>query len=192
MEPAPREEVEFGDLYGNLLTPQTPLFLETFDSRLGQTAIGRLPFAIEKSGFSWLSRLEDARESLPRASFRPTRPRVYSQGRNENAVTVLTLEVPQKRGRGRPRKQSTAVVDAAAVNRNSFFVKRSYPGDESHHNAEIYRLHGHGGANVAVDKIGIVLPELHYLRNLSEAPMGVEYDLDDQGKSQFKDFYNFN
>ncbi len=191
MDNPPREETEFGDLYGNLLTPQTSLFVETFDSRLGQTSIGRLPFAIEKSGFSWLSRLDEARGALPKASFRPTRPRVYSQGRAEDSITVLNVEVPQKRGRGRPKKQSTAVVDAASVNRNSFFVKRTYSGDESHHNAEIYRLHGHGGAKVAADQIGCVLPELNYLRNMSQAPLSCEYDLDNQGKGKNRVFICF-
>lgn len=183
MDNTPREEIDFAALYGNLLTPQTPLYLETFDSRVGQTAIARLPFPVDKSGFTWKARLEEARESLPRASFRPTRPRIYSQSQMENSISVLTLEVPQKRGRGRPRKQSTAVVDAASATRNSFFVKKSYShhgADDTRHNPDSYKLHGHGGANVATDRIGIVLPERYYLRNLSQTGAGVEYDLDDQ------------
>lgn len=202
----PREEVEFSTLYRTFLTSETPLPLLCFDSRalggVGEVPRCRLPFPPERSGYSWLTRLDRARETLPRAVFRPTRPKLYgrnqSSGQNNSSnanVTVLALEIPQKRGRGRPKKESTVLVDAAALNRNSFFVKRAYrpesdePGTSSGvHTVENYTLHGHGGADVNVNEIGILRPEHHYIRIGSRDGTSngfdnaCEYDLDNQGK----------
>ena len=122
---APREEVDYTTLYKTFLTRDTPIPLNLFDSRVDEAPRCRLPFPPERSGFSWTSRLERAREELPKAVFRPTRPKIYkrtSEQTNQN-VTVLALEVPQKRGRGRPKKESTVLVDAAAMNRSNFYVK---------------------------------------------------------------------
>lgn len=195
IDSVPREEVDYTTLYKTFLTRDTLLPLNCFDSRVGEAPRCRLPFAPEQSGFSWSSRLNRAREELPRAVFRPTRPKIYKRtasaeggnGGNQN-VTVLALEVPTKRGRGRPKKESTVLVDAAAVNRSSFYVKRTYKVNEAEdpgtsvgiHTRENYTLHGHGGADVNVGEIGICRPERHYLRG--NAKNGYcEYDLDDQG-----------
>lgn len=191
---APREEVDYTTLYKTFLTRDTPLPLNLFDSRVEEAPRCRLPFPPERSGFSWTSRLERAREELPKAVFRPTRPKIYkrtSEQTNQN-VTVLALEVPQKRGRGRPKKESTVLVDAAAMNRSSFYVKRTYkneiddPGTSvGIHTLENYTLHGHGGADVDVHEIGIKRPERHYLRNNSIKLVDFcEYDLDNQGNHQ--------
>ena len=194
----PREETDYTTLYKTFLTREMPLPVICYDSRTGEAPRCRLPFPPERSGFSWSSRLERAREDIPKAVFRPTRPKIYSRNRsnpnyetNEAAgaqsVTVLALEVPTKRGRGRPKKESTVLVDAAAVNRNSFYVKRSYKttGPESGdsigiHTIENYTLHGHGGADVDAHEIGIIRPERHYLRNNPHISH-CEYDLDNQG-----------
>jgi hypothetical protein len=192
---APREEVDYTTLYRTFLTRDTPLPLKLFDSRIEEAPRCRLPFPPERSGFSWASRLERAREELPKAVFRHTRPKIYKRSvehPNQN-VTVLALEVPQKRGRGRPKKESTVLVDAAAMNRSSFYVKRTYkneiddPGTSvGIHTLENYTLHGHGGADVDVNEIGIVRPERHYLRNNQiKLDDFCEYDLDNQGKSNF-------
>ena len=217
----PREEVEYTSLYNSLFfNSSTPLPLNFFDSRLGESMICRLPFPPNQSGFSWSSRLERAREVLPRAVFRPTRPKLYkmtsgtgmnwnnfnnSNDSNNNTstnqnVTILALEVPQKRGRGRPKKDSTVLVDAGAMNRNAFFVKRTYnyegeiqPGTSTGvHTLENYGLHGHGGADVNVHEIGICRPERHYLRrnvNAISSDNFCEYDLDDQGNNVFISLY---
>lgn len=194
MDPlVPREEVDYVTLYKTFLNCDTPLPLLCYDSRSGEVPRCRLPFPPERSGYSWITRLDRARECLPRAVFRPTRPKIYKRTLDSRAnqnVTVLALEVPQKRGRGRPKKESTVLVDAAALNRNSFFVKRAYrnesdePGTSSGvHTLENYTLHGHGGADVNVSEIGILRPERYYLRDNSRKPNNFcEYDLDDQGK----------
>lgn len=192
---APREEVDYKTLYKSFLTRDTPLPLQLFDSRIEEAPRCRLPFPPDRSGFSWVTRLERAREELPKAVFRPTRPKIYKrtvEQPNQN-VTVLALEVPQKRGRGRPKKESTVLVDAAAMNRSSFYVKRTYkneiddPGTSvGIHTLENYTLHGHGGADVDVHEIGIIRPERHYLRNNQiKLDDYCEYDLDNQGKLVF-------
>lgn len=195
---APREEIDYTSLYKTFLTRETPLPLICYDSRNGEAPRCRLPFPPELSGFSWSSRLERAREEIPKAVFRPTRPKIYKRNSSSancdsnepaggHSVTVLALEIPTKRGRGRPKKDSTVLVDAAAVNRNAFFVKRSYKnsGGETDsigiHTIENYTLHGHGGADVDAHEIGIVRPERHYLRTNPHISH-CEYDLDDQGK----------
>lgn len=187
----PREEVDYTTLYKNFLTRETSLPLNLFDSRAGEAPRCRLPFPPERSGFSWSSRLERAREEIPRAVFRPTRPKIYKRTADQSNqnVTVLALEIPQKRGRGRPKKDSTVLVDAAAMNRSSFFVKRTYKNESDDpgtsvgvHTIENYHLHGHGGADVDVHEIGIKRPERHYLRNNAiKINDFCEYDLDDQG-----------
>lgn len=196
IDPVPREEIDYTTLYKTFLTKDTLLPLNCYDSRLGEAPKCRLPFPPEQSGFSWSSRLERAREELPRAVFRPTRPKIYkrtasgeSGSNGTQNVTVLALEIPTKRGRGRPKKESTVLVDAAAVNRSSFYVKRTYKVNEAEdpgtsvgiHTLENYTLHGHGGADVNVEEIGIVRPERHYLRDNTKRNC-CEYDLDDQGK----------
>lgn len=188
----PREEVDYTTLYKTFLTRESPLPLICFDSRVGEIPRCRLPFPPERSGFSWNSRLERAREELPKAVFRPTRPKIYKRTGNPQTnqnVTVLALEIPTKRGRGRPKKESTVVVDAASMNRSSFFVKKTYKNENDEpgtslgiHTIENYTLHGHGGADVNVQEIGIVRPERHYLRNHTNENH-CEYDLDDQGKT---------
>lgn len=208
--PPPREEVEYTSLYNSLFfNRNTPMSLSCFDSRKNESMISRLPFHPDRSGFSWSYRLERAREILPKAVFRPTRPKLYkmtndmnynnfganahAQNQNNQNVTVLALEIPQKRGRGRPKKDSTVLVDAGAMNRNSFFVKKTYKNESEIqsgtstgiHTLENYGLHGHGGADVNVHNIGICRPEGHYIRQYASTSSGVnnfcEYDLDDQG-----------
>ena len=203
----PREEIDYSTLYKSSLNGDTLLPFHCYDSRVGVAPRGRLPFAPEVSGYSWTSRLERAREELPRAVFRPTRPKLFKRtasgdggsGGNQN-VTVLQLEVPTKRGRGRPKKVSTVLVDAASVNRSAFYVKRTYKVNEAEdpgtsvgiHTIENYTLHGHGGADVNVGQIGIVRPERHYIRkNGISRPDYCEYDLDDQGNLQLKPWSNF-
>lgn len=197
VDSTPREEVDYAQLYKTFLTRDTLLPLNCFDSRMGEAPRCRLPFPPERSGFSWTSRLERAREEIPKAVFRPTRPKIYkrtasSEGGNSGnqSVTVLALEIPTKRGRGRPKKESTVLVDAAAVNRSTFYVKRSYKVNEAEdpgtsvgiHTLENYTLHGHGGADVDVEEIGIIRPERHYLRDNIVRNDYCSYDLDDQGK----------
>ena len=189
----PREETDYTTLYKSFLSRETPLPVICYDSRNGEIPRCRLPFPPERSGFSWSSRLERAREEIPKAVFRPTRPKIYKRNSNHelndplHSVTVLALEVPTRRGRGRPKKESTVLVDAAAVNRNSFYVKRSYKNVTEEvdtvgiHTIENYTLHGHGGADVDAHEIGIIRPERHYLRNNPHISH-CEYDLDDQGK----------
>lgn len=160
MEP-PREEVDYTSLYKTFLSRETPLPLICFDSRVGEVPRCRLPFPPDRSGFSWNARLERAKEDIPRAIFRPTRPKTFKRpGDYQTSPNVtFALEIPTKRGRGRPKKEPTA----AYKNEN-------------------YETENYDGTDVNVQEIGIIRPERHYLRNNSiKLNDFCEYDLDDQG-----------
>lgn len=162
----PREEVDYAILYKTFLSRETPLPLICFDSRVGEVPRCRLPFPPERSGFSWNSRLERAKEEIPRAVFRPMKPKIYKRiddycqvNQNVTIKTNLSLEVPIKRGRGRPKKDSSVT-----------YIK---PSESDVSNCT---------TSVENDEIGIIRPERHYLRNnLMKTTDNCEYDLDDQG-----------
>lgn len=152
MDPSPREEVDYTTLYGPFLSRTTRLNFELFDSRkLNQPVVCRLPFPPEKSGYSWRHRLDGAKDLLPRVSFRPTRPKGTSS--TFTAVRVNSIDIPQKRGRGRPRKDPSI---------------------------EIYKFDTPAGNEHSVES-GINRPERHYFRNTNNNNTICEYDLDDQG-----------
>lgn len=179
----PREEVEFPTLYGECLHAKTPIFMEVYDSHMSeQQAQGgkglqpppppRLPFHPAQSGHSWIGRLEEARDALPRGAIKPARskPIIVSAKGSNGEGGYFSLEIPKKRGRGRPRKYG-----------NTGAEERSVLGAAGEGDGQLWQQR-------EVVEIGVVRPLHHYIRQWSVPEVSCQYDLDSQDLEWLKLF----
>jgi hypothetical protein len=90
-----REETNLTNLYGETfkIDQMMPIYLNSEHENFQNTF--NLKFPIEKSGVSWSKRLAQIKDNLPKASFKMI-----------NSTNSESLEIPKKRGRGRPRKDN--------------------------------------------------------------------------------------